>query len=271
MDAKSLFDSLKQISVITINYNNYAGLKKTIFSVISQPKFKQYVEFIVIDGGSTDKSLSIIQENATNIHYWVSENDDGIFHAMNKGMNVASGNYIIYMNSGDTFCDNVITQQFIDNLNCDLVYGDYYVDKVSNKNYQKQTETIDFAYLISRTICHQALFIKRELCIKYPFEYTFNIIGDWMQLFKIMKHENPIVKYLNTPICVYNLDGISIQQDALRLEQRDQFLKLNYGAWELDTLRKIGRLRTRPTFHWIMSSLDSYKRSIILKWLSKIL
>ncbi len=262
---------MKKVTVVTINYNNAFGLQKTIESVVKQPLFKENVEYIVIDGGSKDESVSKIRKYESSINYWISEKDNGIFHAMNKGLEVATGEYIIYMNSGDTFCNDVISEFLMNKLTADLVYGDYYLESKSGNQYQKQTETLDFAYLISKTICHQALFMKRTLCEKYPFEYNFHIIGDWMQLFKIMKYENPKVDYINKPICVYNIDGLSIQQDALRLEQRDQFLKLNYGEWELESLKKLGRLRTRATYHWIMSSLDSYKRSISLKWLSKFL
>ncbi len=262
---------MKKISVVTINYNNAFGLQKTIESVVNQPLFKENVEYIVIDGGSTDESVSIINKYEKFLNYWVSEKDHGIFQAMNKGLEVATGEYVIYMNSGDTFSKDVIDEILIKNLTEDLIYGDYYLEKIDGNQYQKQTEKIDFAYLISKTICHQSIFMKRDLVQKYPFDYNFNIIGDWMQLFKIMKNENPLVQYINKPICVYNMDGLSIQQDALRLEQRKQFLKLYYGEWELETLKKLGRLRTRSTYQWIMSSLDSYKRGIIIKWLSKVL
>ena len=88
-------------SVITINYNNCEGLQRTIDSVIGQT-FKDF-EFIVIDGGSTDGSVDIINKNAASITYWISERDNGIYHAMNKGIAQAHGDYCIFMNSGDCF------------------------------------------------------------------------------------------------------------------------------------------------------------------------
>ena len=89
------------ISIITINYNNSTGLRKTIQSVIAQTY--NNIEYIVIDGGSTDDSKSIIEEYEKDIDFWVSEPDGGIYPAMNKGTSHAHGDYCIYMNSGDTF------------------------------------------------------------------------------------------------------------------------------------------------------------------------
>lgn len=262
---------MKKISVITVNYNNKNGLLKTIQSVINQPSFKTQIEYLIIDGKSDDGGINVIENFKESIDFWVSEKDEGIFHAMNKGLQKATGEYVIYMNSGDVFCENLINDSFIKMLTAPIVYGNYYLGTVISGNLQKQTDSIDFAYLLGRTICHQSIFINRELCLKYQFEYDFNIIGDWIQLFKIMKFENPETKYINLPICVYDVSGISISQNELRLKQREEFLKLNYSVWELETLKKFSRLRTRDTYQWIMGSLDSYKKSLSIKWLSKIL
>ena len=262
---------MKKISVITINYNNKKGLAETIESVVSQPLFPMEIEYILIDGNSNDGSLDLIIQNQQNFEYWVSEKDEGIFHAMNKGLQKATGEYVIFMNSGDVFCPNVLDETLIRNFNSKLVYGNYYEGNSRVNRFYKQTQTIDFAFLLGRTICHQTVFIERNLCAKYPFEYHFNIIGDWIQLFRIMKNENPTVNYIDRAICIYNNEGLSVQQNEKRLEQRKEFLKLNYSEWELETLTKIGRLRTREYYNWIVESVDSYKRSIIIKWLRKVI
>ncbi len=262
---------MKKISVITINYNNNFGLVKTIQSVIHQPLFNEVVEYIIIDGGSNDGVIETIEKFQDSIHYWVSEKDEGIFHAMNKGLQKVTGEYVIFMNSGDVFCKNLIDRQFIECLNTELVYGNYFIECESPKKFYKQTESIDFAYLLGKTICHQSLFIKREFCLKYPFEYDFNIIGDWIQLFRIMKNENPSVKHLNKSICVYDIDGLSVQQNEKRLQQRAEFLSMNYSVWELETLKELGRLRSRDFYFWVMNSVDSYKIGIAFKWLKNII
>ena len=98
-----------RVSVITVNLNNREGLQKTIHSVIGQTY--PNIEYIVIDGASTDGSVKIIDDNVSNIHLWRSEADSGIYDAMNKGIELATGDYLIFLNSGDYFFRPIV-------LNC---------------------------------------------------------------------------------------------------------------------------------------------------------
>ncbi|WP_291275238.1 glycosyltransferase, partial [Flavobacterium sp.] len=102
---------MNMISVITVNYNNDNGLKKTIESVINQT-YKNF-EFIIIDGGSTDQSSEIIKNYQDKINYWVSEPDKGVYSAMNKGIKVANGDFLIFMNSGDVFINENVLQNVV--------------------------------------------------------------------------------------------------------------------------------------------------------------
>ena len=108
-------------SIITINLNNSAGLRKTIESVVNQT-FQDF-EYIIIDGGSTDGSVDIIKEYSSRIDYWVSEPDRGIYNAMNKGIVQAHGDYINFMNSGDCFSKNTILEEIYADLSFDFVFG----------------------------------------------------------------------------------------------------------------------------------------------------
>ena len=108
-------------SIITVNFNNKEGLRKTIESVIHQ-SFCDF-EYIVIDGGSTDGSMDIIKEYESHINYWVSEPDKGIYNAMNKGILKAQGDYINFMNSGDCLYDNNVLNNTLPYLTADIVYG----------------------------------------------------------------------------------------------------------------------------------------------------
>ena len=96
-------------SIITINYNNADGLRRTIESVVSQT-YADY-EYLIIDGGSTDGSVNAIKEYEDKISYWVSEKDGGIYNAMNKGVKVAHGEYLIFMNSGDVFYNDRVIER----------------------------------------------------------------------------------------------------------------------------------------------------------------
>ena len=100
---------MTKISIITINYNDKIGLSKTINSVLNQSW--QKFEFIVIDGGSNDGGLEVIEQHKDKIDYWVSEPDKGVYNAMNKGIKVAKGEYLIFMNSGDTFYDDNVLEK----------------------------------------------------------------------------------------------------------------------------------------------------------------
>ena len=113
---------MMKYSIITINYNNKDGLKKTIESVINQ-SCKDF-EYIIIDGGSTDGSVDVIRQYADRINYWISEPDKGVYNAMNKGVAQAHGEYLNFMNSGDCFSDNSVLENIAHSLcSYDIVTG----------------------------------------------------------------------------------------------------------------------------------------------------
>src|SRR5688572_27521016 len=100
---------MPKISIITINYNNLDGLKRTVDSVVNQTW--QEFEYIVIDGGSTDGSGAYIESKSKHFHYWVSEPDKGIYNAMNKGIVKATGEYLLFLNSGDHFFNDTVLEK----------------------------------------------------------------------------------------------------------------------------------------------------------------
>ena len=111
-----------KLSIITINFNNCEGLQKTIESVVSQ-SFKDF-EWIVIDGGSTDGSRELLEQYADHITYWVSELDKGVYNAMNKGIKVAKGEYVNFMNSGDVYASaSILEDVFSTSHTADVLYG----------------------------------------------------------------------------------------------------------------------------------------------------
>lgn len=112
-----------RISIITINYNNIQGLKNTLSSVLEQDY--NNIEYIVIDGGSTDGSKELLVAKANELHYWVSERDKGLYNAMNKGITQSTGDYLIFMNSGDVFFNkHVLSAIFVNRkYEADILYG----------------------------------------------------------------------------------------------------------------------------------------------------
>ena len=156
-----------KLSIITINLNNDTGLKKTIESVINQT-LKNF-EFIIIDGGSTDRSVELIKEYAGQINYYVSEPDKGIYNAMNKGIRQTHGEYCFFLNSGDYFVkENVLEKVFNNIFDEDVVFGNLLVclnGKLVGKRRSK--ERLTFLDVYSGLIKHQASFIKRQLFDKF--------------------------------------------------------------------------------------------------------
>jgi glycosyltransferase involved in cell wall biosynthesis len=126
---------LPKLSIITINYNDVLGLKRTLESVTGQ--IYSNFEYIVINGGSTDGSKELLEKYTDKISYWVSEPDQGIYHAMNKGIEKASGEYLLFMNSGDLFYNSGILKEVVDHISkYDLIYFDILI-RDGNKEYPK--------------------------------------------------------------------------------------------------------------------------------------
>jgi glycosyltransferase involved in cell wall biosynthesis len=262
------------LSIITINLNNFEGLKKTFQSIYPlSVNLKTKIEHIIIDGCSVDGSVEFLNSNLSFGYKLVIEKDFGIFDAMNKGLAHANGEYVIFMNSGDQFCDGILTQKFLDNLeNVDLLYGNIVTEKEGLKTNQIQTNQLDFFYMLGKTVCHQSVFMKTSFCKKYKFlvSHDYSLMGDWIQLFSILRHEKITINYVNDFVCVYNVEGESEKQKDLRFFQRNQFLKTIYSDWELIELEKISRLRNRKYYDFIIQSLDKFRYNIILKCIAKL-
>ena len=153
-----------KLSIITINLNHAAGLKKTVKSVIGQT-FRDY-EFIVIDGGSTDGSLDVIRSHADRVTHWVSEPDTGIYNAMNKGILRAHGEYVCFLNSGNRFVSSrVLTRIFAkEEHDEDVLYGNTLrSDGATGLQEWSQPDELTVARLSSPGLCHQSVFYKKEL------------------------------------------------------------------------------------------------------------
>ena len=198
-------------SIITINYNNKIGLLRTIDSVLSQ-KVTDY-EFIIIDGGSTDGSVEVIKQIAKKITYWVSEKDDGIYNAMNKGVAQAHGKYCIFMNSGDCFHSPDVLSTvagYQEDFICGKVYkGDSTIPFGHNK------PTISLVDLMRGSLPHQAMFIKRELLVKHPYDESYKIVSDWKFCIQAIIIDNCSFRNIDIIIADYDTNGISTNSNGL--------------------------------------------------------
>lgn len=193
-------------SIITINYNNRKGLSDTICSVLSQD-YKDF-EYIIIDGGSQDGSKDEINKVKKDLSYYCSEPDGGIYPAMNKGIDKAKGEYILFLNSGDTLHNKNVLQEMHNQMNdhLDIVSG-YAV--LPNGNSLNHHEKNVLMMLMHSTFSHQATFIKRKLFDKYRYDENERIISDWKAWLQWIIIDNCSWKYVSTIVCDYNAEGIS--------------------------------------------------------------
>lgn len=213
---------MKKLSVITVNKDNAEGLEKTIISVVGQT-FKDY-EFIIIDGGSTDNSVEVIEKYTGHIDYWVSEPDNGIYHAMNKGIAQATGEYTIFMNSGDCFISNdVLFNVFFEKRTADMLAGTAVTSDVFGKERRYPPNKITFYRLLEYTLWHQALFMKKALFDELGgYDESLKIVADWkFYLLAIVKY-NKSVEMVKTDIALIEPDGISSHKDSEEIILREK-------------------------------------------------
>ncbi len=217
-----------RLSIITINYNNVAGLQKTIESVLSQ-EFKNY-EWIVIDGGSTDGSVELLNRYKSKFSYLISQPDNGIYNAMNKGIGRAIGEYCFFLNSGDYLADNKVLEiVFATNPIEDILFGNLYVTlngKVVEKAYGK--EALTFSDIYNHIIKHQASFINRNLFTRFGnYNEKRKIVADWEFFIKTIGLNNVLYRYINTFITYFDNNGISNQSADLTIKERQQVIQEN--------------------------------------------
>lgn len=208
------------LSIITINYNNAEGLKKTLASVAAQTVTE--FEHVVVDGASTDGSAEIIREYAESAPYpvrWVSEPDKGIYNAMNKGLRMASGEYVEILNSGDTFATKESTAQMQDALKQTqfppILYGNMLKDYGDGKLVRDNCggtlfRPNSFLYFYKGTLNHDCAYIRRELFEKYGYyNEEMRICSDWEWYVKAIAIGGEKTVYVNVDVTIFNMDGIS--------------------------------------------------------------
>lgn len=211
-----------KLSIITVNLNNRDGLQKTIDSVISQT-FKDF-EWIVIDGGSTDGSKELIEQCADHFAYWVSEPDKGIYNAMNKGIKVARGEYLQFLNSGDWLCDETALERcFSHEFDADVVYGDTFFYEGMNIRERHYPKIMTFKYLYNQSLGHSSSFIKREILNEELYDEGLKIVSDW-KFFLLQAFKNKKFEYIGEMVSCFSADGISSINGKLLAKERERVL-----------------------------------------------
>lgn len=222
---------MNKISIITINRNNAEGLERTIKSVIEQ-SYANY-EFLIIDGESTDNSVDIIKQYSSDITFWVSEKDTGIFNAMNKGIERSTGDYCYFLNSADIFINPDVLKEIFGShthaapfINGNQInnFGSY-TQKVPCLN--RPLTLFDFYW---GTIKHQATFIRRDLFEKYGlYDEKLRITSDWKFFLQTIGLKNEQPTFVDVDIVLFEWDGLSTnpQTAASHINERTQVLDEN--------------------------------------------
>ena len=228
-----------RINIVSINLNNRIGLERTINSVLSQTFFDK-IDYIVIDGGSTDGSKELIEQYKDKLYYWCSEQDKGIFNAMNKGIDHLNGEgeYVLFLNSGDFLHSNDVIEKVYDQLDADIVYGDemmfaylnqgmvkYTSISACNKWISKYPDKLDEQFFKKSALPHQSTFIKTSLHKEHKYDETCIIAGDWKFTREAILKYGATYKHIPMVISDYETTGISAKQYSTFLKEKENYYK----------------------------------------------
>ncbi|MBR5331600.1 MAG: glycosyltransferase [Akkermansia sp.] len=219
---------MPKVSIVTINYNDAAGLRATASSIVSQTRFDE-IEWIVIDGGSTDGSVNVIHEFADKISYWVSEKDQGIYNAMNKGLAQAHGEYLLFRNSGDLMSTPDTVEKFIQHP----AYGKYdhcwgITELMQNHQWIRDIyPVVEFKLtdFFGGLAYHPSAFIRRERFSYETYDESLKIASDTKFLFKDIVLRNASYTPLDFPVAKFDNSGISATNQELSMQEVYSYLE----------------------------------------------
>jgi len=209
-----------KLSIVTINYNNAEGLRRTLESVAAQTN--RNFEHIIVDGGSADGSVDVIKEYESTIKQsvtidqstiqikWVSEKDKGIYNAMNKGIRMAKGEYLLFLNSGDALENAEVVENFYKaDIKTDIATG---IEKETNGHliYPKKEEELSYSFFYDDTLMHQSTFIRRDAFERFGMYNEGNrIVSDWEWFFNAIMKQNASYEPLDFVVALFDGEGIS--------------------------------------------------------------
>lgn len=258
-----------KLSIVTINYNDAEGLRKTLASVAAQTY--DHVEHIIVDGGSSDNSVDVIKEYVAKVErresrvesvIWSSEKDNGVYHAMNKGIRKTTGDYIQILNSGDVLAAPDVTERMVSALNdgVAILYGnmmkDYGNGKLVRDNCGGANSTESFMYFYRGTLNHDCAYIKRDLFDKYGlYNEEMKICSDWEWYVRAIVLRGVRAVYTNIDVTIFDMNGISESggknKELIKKERREYLEKIlppavlrDYDKYALD-IEQVNRLKKR--------------------------
>lgn len=222
-----------KFSIITVTYNASRWLEKTLLSVLSQTY--PGIEYILIDGGSTDGTTDIIRQYASGISYWTSEPDNGLYDAMNKGLRRATGEYVWFLNAGDTFYTADTVQQIVSRLKKkrpDVIYGETSLVDAAGRNIGlrrlKAPKKLGWkSFRMGMLVCHQSFVVRREIAPFYDTDYRLASDFDWC--IRCLKKASFVYNTRQVLSCFLE-DGLSSVHRKEALKERYRIMCRYYGT-----------------------------------------
>ena len=239
-----------KISIITIVFNNVRDIAYTIESVLGQTY--PHVEYIIIDGASDDGTMNVINGYRDRITQILSEKDKGIYDAMNKGLALATGDYVLFLNSGDELFDQHTLEQVVERgQGADIIYGatkliDEQRQVLGDRRHKAPAEFDWKSFRYGMNICHQAIYVKRSLAEPYDRQYQLSADIDWV--IRAAKKAKTS-KNVQTYVAKYLVGGMTQKRHRQGLKERYQIFKKHYGA--LNNIINHGIIAVRLLWHRI--------------------
>ena len=232
-----------KVSIITISYNAKQVIGETINSVLAQ-KFNDY-EYIFVDGKSSDGTVDTIRsyvellENMGIVCRVISEPDKGIYDAMNKGIALANGQWVLMLNAGDMFAHDQVLECFFQNqeYDADIVYGDviYKYDAGGTTYYKRGVPAPLDKIKEGMVFCHQCVFVRNEVIKRYEFDTRYKITADYDSFVRAYKDNVPF-KYVNRVVAIYDCAGLSTSNIKKALTETMQIKKAAGFQWEVSAV-----------------------------------
>lgn len=262
-----------KLSIITINYNNVNGLRKTMESVFVQT-CKDF-EYIVVDGASTDGSVDVIREfdslnaerSTLNAFTWVNEKDTGIYNAMNKGVRMAKGEYVLMLNSGDYFVNKCVVERILSELDgTDIVQGNTIMEFNQNKYRCRGYGKSDISFLEAQQgqFLHQAAFCKKTLFDQYGyFDESYRYVADTIFFLKTIAFGDAIFRYVDIDVAHFDTSGVSYSVDTkIRVAHSEESARMrkelfpgraSMGLRELESKMKVYDQLHSHKWAWLLT------------------
>lgn len=222
---------LPKVSIITVVYNDVQGIEYTIRSVMKQTYAE--LEYIIVDGLSTDGTLDVIDQYSEEVSMLISEKDNGIYDAMNKGLAIATGDYVLFLNSGDELYEDMTLEKVFSSAeNADIYYGEtLLIDEernvIGNRRHAVPQRFDWKSFRYGMNICHQAIYVKRNIAEPYDLQYQLSADVDWV--IRAARKANKI-KNVNQHVAKYLVGGMTQKRHRQSLTERYTIFKKHYGT-----------------------------------------